>query len=86
MGTEDGSDQRIYSVGAAVEFARTNNLLGIFVDADLLVTSLFFVLVPCLQRRYIDTSPVTDQRHQERRPSGRYSWSVRKVRGIDHDI
>lgn len=31
-------DYRNLSVGAAVEFARTNNLLGIFVDADLLVS------------------------------------------------
>ncbi|KAJ7507446.1 hypothetical protein B0H11DRAFT_1967103, partial [Mycena galericulata] len=33
-GDEDG---RTTSVGAAVEFARANNLLGIFVDADLLM-------------------------------------------------
>jgi len=31
--------QRVSSVGAAVEFAKANNLLGIFVDADLLVRS-----------------------------------------------
>jgi len=29
--------RRISSVGAAIEFAKANNLLGIFVDADLLV-------------------------------------------------
>ncbi|KAJ7781570.1 cyclin-dependent protein kinase inhibitor [Mycena metata] len=32
-----GKKQRLTSVGAAVEFARANNLLGIFVDADLLM-------------------------------------------------
>ncbi|KAJ7667694.1 cyclin-dependent protein kinase inhibitor [Mycena polygramma] len=32
-----GEDVRTTSVGAAVEFARANNLLGIFVDADLLM-------------------------------------------------
>jgi CDK inhibitor PHO81 len=30
-------DRRVSSVGAAVEFAKANNLLGIFVDAELLV-------------------------------------------------
>lgn len=32
--------RRISSVGAAIEFAKANNLLGIFVDADLLVLQL----------------------------------------------
>ena len=31
--------RRISSVGAAIEFAKANNLLGIFIDADLLVRS-----------------------------------------------
>ncbi|KAJ7499234.1 cyclin-dependent protein kinase inhibitor [Mycena latifolia] len=35
--TEDVEDWRTTSVGAAVEFARANNLLGIFADADLLM-------------------------------------------------
>ncbi|KAJ7638577.1 cyclin-dependent protein kinase inhibitor [Roridomyces roridus] len=34
---EDQEDGRTTSVGAAVEFARANNLLGVFVDADLLM-------------------------------------------------
>ncbi|KAJ6539036.1 cyclin-dependent protein kinase inhibitor [Mycena capillaripes] len=34
---EDAEDWRTTSVGAVVEFARANNLLGIFVDADLLM-------------------------------------------------
>ncbi|KAJ7228963.1 cyclin-dependent protein kinase inhibitor [Mycena pura] len=34
---EDDEDWRTTSVGAAVEFARANNLLGIFVDAGLLM-------------------------------------------------
>ncbi|KAJ7591395.1 cyclin-dependent protein kinase inhibitor [Mycena floridula] len=33
----DEADRRLASLGAAVEFARTNNLLGIFVDAELLL-------------------------------------------------
>jgi CDK inhibitor PHO81 len=42
-----GDDQRTLSIGAAVEFAKSNNLLGIFVDADLLV-SLEASYLPCL--------------------------------------
>jgi CDK inhibitor PHO81 len=41
LGIEDENDRRLFSLGAAVEFARANNLLGVFVDADLLVKSLF---------------------------------------------
>ena len=33
-----GDDQRTLSIGAAVEFAKSNNLLGVFLDADLLVS------------------------------------------------
>lgn len=33
-----GGDQRAHSIGAAVEFAKSNNLLGIFIDAELLVS------------------------------------------------
>jgi hypothetical protein len=33
------NSRRISSVGAAIEFAKANNLLGIFIDADLLVRS-----------------------------------------------
>ncbi|KAF7301526.1 Cyclin-dependent protein kinase inhibitor [Mycena indigotica] len=36
-GENDMEDWRTTSVGAAVEFARANNLLGVFVDADLLL-------------------------------------------------
>jgi CDK inhibitor PHO81 len=35
-------DQRLCSLGAAVEFSRANNLLGVFIDADLLVRLAFF--------------------------------------------
>lgn len=31
-------DKRTSSVGAAVEFAKANNLLGLFVEAELLVS------------------------------------------------
>ncbi|GLB33490.1 putative cyclin-dependent protein kinase inhibitor [Lyophyllum shimeji] len=37
LGAEEGNDPRLSNIGAAVEFARINNLLGVFVDADLLV-------------------------------------------------
>ncbi|KXN87959.1 Ankyrin repeat protein nuc-2 [Leucoagaricus sp. SymC.cos] len=33
---DEGRDNRLSSVGAAVEFAKDNNLLGVFVDAELL--------------------------------------------------
>jgi CDK inhibitor PHO81 len=34
-------EKRTLSVGAAVEFAKANNLLGLFVNSDLLVSPLF---------------------------------------------
>ncbi|KAF8076069.1 cyclin-dependent protein kinase inhibitor [Lyophyllum atratum] len=37
LDAEEENDPRLSSIGAAVEFARINNLLGVFVDADLLV-------------------------------------------------
>ena len=36
----DAHDHRLWSLGAAVEFSKMNNLLGVFLDAGLLV-SLF---------------------------------------------
>ncbi|KAG5644565.1 hypothetical protein DXG03_008139 [Asterophora parasitica] len=36
LGAEEENDPRLSSIGAAVEFARINNLLGVFVDGDLL--------------------------------------------------
>lgn len=38
LGSEEENDPRLSSIGAAVEFARINNLLGVFADADLLVS------------------------------------------------
>lgn len=39
IGQETGiTDQRVSNVGSAVEFAKGNNLLGIFIDAELLVS------------------------------------------------
>ncbi|KAG2013350.1 ankyrin repeat domain-containing protein 50 [Coprinopsis cinerea AmutBmut pab1-1] len=32
-----GDDQRTLSIGSAVEFAKSNNLLGVFIDSDLLI-------------------------------------------------
>lgn len=37
MGSGQG-EKRVSSVGAAVEFAKANNMLGLFVDASLLVS------------------------------------------------
>ncbi|KAG6850051.1 hypothetical protein H0H93_001867 [Arthromyces matolae] len=37
LGAEEENDPRLSSIGTAVEFARTNNLLGVLVDAELLV-------------------------------------------------
>lgn len=41
-----GDDLRTCSIGAAVQFAKSNNLLGIFIDADLLVCR-HFQFLPC---------------------------------------
>lgn len=41
LGSGQG-EKRVSSVGAAVEFAKANNMLGLFVDASLLVRSSFF--------------------------------------------
>lgn len=38
-------DDRLRSLGAAVEFAKDNNLLGIFVDAELLVSDSIFLFL-----------------------------------------
>ncbi|KAG6876182.1 hypothetical protein C0993_005077, partial [Termitomyces sp. T159_Od127] len=45
LGAEEENDPRLSSIGAAVEFAGVNNLLGVLVDADFLVTQ---VQVPSL--------------------------------------
>jgi hypothetical protein len=37
--TEDKNDRRLHSLSSAVELAQINNLLGIFVDAGLLVSA-----------------------------------------------
>jgi len=37
LSVSDGSDDRSASLSAAAEFAKSNNLLGLFVDATLLV-------------------------------------------------
>ena len=38
LGPEDMDDRRLSSISAAVDWAKTNNLLGVFLDADLLVS------------------------------------------------
>lgn len=42
---EDVDDRRLSSVSAAIDWAKMNNLLGVFLDADLLVRDLFFAQV-----------------------------------------
>ncbi|KAG6866498.1 hypothetical protein C0991_003042 [Blastosporella zonata] len=40
LGTEEENDPRLSSIGAAVEFSKINNLLGVLVDADLLASAV----------------------------------------------
>lgn len=55
LGTDDVYDYRFASLGAAVEFAKQNNLLGVLLDASLLVCLLFwmvlFALLTVVNRR-----------------------------------
>lgn len=52
-------DKRTSSVGAAVEFAKANNLLGLFVEAELLVSARR--LVPSSRPdSFAETSPIFD--------------------------
>jgi CDK inhibitor PHO81 len=37
-GDDEENDSKLSVIGAAVEFARSSNLLGVFVDAELLVS------------------------------------------------
>lgn len=37
LSTDDAHDHRLWSLDAAVEFAKVNNLLGVLLDAGLLV-------------------------------------------------
>lgn len=41
LGSDNADDRRLLSVSAAVDWAKANNLLGIFLNADLLVSSLY---------------------------------------------
>lgn len=48
LSAEDAADLRLLSLHAAVDFAKTNNLLGLFLDAGLLVRSVpSLVLFAC---------------------------------------
>lgn len=58
LGYEDADDQRLRSLGSAVDFAKSNNLLGVMLEADLLVNH---VPTSVLQR--------TDQTAQVKVPS-----------------
>ena len=40
LGPDDVDDRRLSSISASVDWAKANNLLGIFMDADLLVRLL----------------------------------------------
>jgi hypothetical protein len=39
LGIEDATDGRLACLGAAVNFSKKNNLLGVFIDAATLVSS-----------------------------------------------
>ena len=43
LSTDDAYDYRLWSLDAAVEFAKMNNLLGVLLDAGLLVSGGFVV-------------------------------------------
>lgn len=43
---EDAHDYRLSSLGAAVEWSKLNNLLGVLLDAELLVSVFVFVPLP----------------------------------------
>lgn len=74
----NGDDIIVRSVGAAVDFAKVNNLLGIFVDAELLVSyRRIFLIQATLIDVFADASTVIDSWHQKRRPSCRCSWGFR---------
>ena len=51
LGSGQG-EKRVSSVGAAVEFAKANNMLGLFVDASLLVRSSCFFCEHLLKKSY----------------------------------
>lgn len=42
LSNDEANDSKLSVIGAAVEFARSSNLLGIFVDAELLVKFALF--------------------------------------------
>ena len=50
LSTDDAYDYRLWSLDAAVEFAKMNNLLGVLLDAGLLVGGFVvcFGLLACL--------------------------------------
>lgn len=83
---EEESDTRCCSVGAAVQFAKSNNLLGVLLNANLLVSlSLCFSSLPpsCANEIYPPGgNPFARARDQgTRRPSRRIwiSGSARKI-------
>lgn len=73
LGAEEENDPKRSSVGAAVEFARINNLLGVFVDADLLVSQIIFVGTAGSQILVLGPSSISDPWRPERWTSGRYT-------------
>jgi CDK inhibitor PHO81 len=38
IGTDEADDRRLSTIAAAVDFAKANNLLGVLLDAELLVS------------------------------------------------
>jgi hypothetical protein len=86
LGAEEENDPRQSSIGAAVEFARINNLLGVFVDADLLVSLSPFAEIGLPHAPNPGPSPISDSRRPERRTSGWHTWGVRLIRGSDCNV
>lgn len=46
LSPEDADDRRLSSISTAVDWAKTNNLLGVVMDADLLVSVLVLTPAP----------------------------------------
>lgn len=53
LSPSDVNDRRLSSIAAAVDWAKSNNLLGILLDADFLVNfcfKVFCLILYCLKR------------------------------------
>ena len=75
------SDRRCASVAAAVDFAKSNNLLGILVNAFILVRWAVHVRRAYLLTFRADQGSVVDARDQGCGNSAGYFWDVGQGRG-----